>query len=83
MLMSSPDIENKVVPELSRHPYIRRTARFLVKMFNTTKFKGVFGRYLFRLVDKAIEHAPQPSPNLHDFRKQVASEFKRGISERR
>uniref|UniRef100_A0A5K3EFQ3 AMP-binding_C domain-containing protein n=1 Tax=Mesocestoides corti TaxID=53468 RepID=A0A5K3EFQ3_MESCO len=72
MLMRSPDIEEKVVPELSRHPIIRGIARSLVNLFNISKTKVI----------KEIKEAPQPSPSLSEFKKQVYSEFKRGLSEK-
>nr|CUU99757.1 hypothetical transcript [Hymenolepis microstoma] len=37
VIMGSPDIEEKVLPELSRHPIIRGAARTLVKVFNSSK----------------------------------------------
>ncbi|VDL59177.1 unnamed protein product [Hymenolepis diminuta] len=69
MILSSPDIEEKVVPELSRNPIIRETARCLVKMFNASKSK----------VDRAIEESPEPSSDFEDFKKQIVDEFRKEL----
>lgn len=77
MLLKNPEIDEKVIPEMSRHPMIRGPARALVNLFNSSKPKGLSEGEIY--IFKDLKDIPSPSSDVKQFKDQVVNEFKKGL----